>query len=222
MDKKSEPLLAQKELDRGSRALEVTPEASPTEKVGQAKAPTLKEKKAEVADDRELKEEERKGVSSSPNAKSTGDQSIDLKQTAMTKAPPPEPGKTEKELTGKEQSAGDLKPPREIILAVSDQEKTLSRLNELVRQSGGEIITSEKNTFLVSLPIRSFSEFERELKALSSSEKSGEIAPHKRALDNFVFSSRAKEDQMKETASLERTVPEKGDCIVVRIVLLEE
>jgi hypothetical protein len=221
-EKKSEPLLVQKEGERGSRALQTTPEASQLEKVRQAKAPSLKEKKAEVAHIKEVKEEAKKGVSLPAKVESTRDQPIDLKETAMAKASSPELGKIEKGLALKEKSVGDSKLPREIILAVSDQEKILSKLNELVKQFGGEIITSEKNTFLVSLPIRSFAEFERELRTLSSSGKPGEITLQKKALDDLSFSSRVKEGEMRERDSLTRTVPEKENFIVVRIVLLEE
>jgi hypothetical protein len=222
IDKKPEPLLAQKELERGSRALEATPEAPQLEKGRQANAPSSKEKKADVAQGTEVKEEAKKGVSSPPKAGSTEDEPIDLKKTAMVKAPSPGPGKIEKGFALKEKSVGDSKPPIEIILAVSDQEKTLSKLNELVKQFSGEIITSEKNTFLVSLPIRSFSEFERELKTLSSSKKLGEITLQKKAQEDLSFSSGVKEDEMRERDSLARTVPKKENCIVVRIVLLEE
>jgi hypothetical protein len=222
IDKKSEPFLEQKEVERRSSALEATPEASQIEKVRQAKAPTLKEKKAEIAHVTEMKEEAKKGVSSPPKAEIKGNQAINLKETAMARAPSPGVEKFEKELTRKEKSVGDLKSPREIILAVSDHEKTLSKLNELVKQSGGEIITSEKNVYLVSLPIRFFSEFERELKTLSSSEKSNEITPQKRALDNLSFSSGVKEGEMRESGSSMRSIPEKDNYIVVRIIVLEE
>ena len=222
IDKKSEPLLTQKDGEKGSGGLEATPEVSQVEKVRKAKAPTLKEKKGEVAHVTEMKEEARRGVSSLPKAESPGEQPIDLKETAMAKASSPGLEKTEKRLTEKEKSVGDLKPPREIILAVSDREKTVSGLNELVKQYGGEIITSEKEIFLVSLPIRSYSEFERELKTLSSSQKSGEITAQKKAPDDLSFSSGLKEGKIRERDSLTRFIPGKENYIVVRIVLLEE
>jgi hypothetical protein len=218
-EKKSEALLAQK---RGPRALEATPEAPQLEKVRQAKAHALKEKKAEGAYVEKVKEESGKVVSPPPKAEITADQIIDSKETAMAKVPSPEPGKIEKGLAVKEKPVVVSKPPQEIILTVSDQKKTFSKLNELVKQFDGEIITSEKNTFLVSLPMSSFSEFEQELRGLGSSEKLSEIEQQKDATKGLSFSSGVKGGEIGKRHELTRSMPEKENRIFVRIVLLEE
>ena len=103
------------------------------------------------------------------------------------------------------------KPTKEITLTISDREKILPQLYELVKQSGGEIVTAERDILLASLPAASFSEFEKELAGLGSSAKAG------KALS--ASGAKKKEGEEKESARLEA---DSESRIMVRIVLLQE
>ena len=141
----------------------------------------------------------------------------------VSKAQPSEPEIVGKVVVARERVPLASKPPQEIILKVSDQGKILSQLNELVKQFGGEIITSEKNALLASLPVSTFSEFEKDVARLSSFEKGDKIFSRKSALESSSAEQgverREIEDKGKESA---RPVTQREDRIVVRIVLLEE
>ena len=141
----------------------------------------------------------------------------------VSKAQPSEPEIVGKMVDTKEGVSLVAKPPQEIILKVSEQGKILSQLNELVKQFGGEIITSERNILLASLPASTFSEFEKDVVRLSSFEKGDKIFPKKSVLESSsaepVVKRREMEEKGKESA---RPVTNWEGRIVVRIVLLEE
>jgi len=125
-------------------------------------------------------------------------------------------------LVAKKEASPASRIPQEITLRISNREKIFSRFYALVEQFGGEIISAEGNIFLASLPIGSFSEFEKELKGLSSSGKPSEVISRKddRAATSLTPTMRSKEigKRYKETSPM----TDKESHIVVRIVLLEE
>jgi hypothetical protein len=192
--KKTEPEVFLKEVKK-----EKVPEQLPLEADG------LKQIKKDKPIISEEKEEEKK-----------------LEGVVVSKAQPSEPEIVGKMVDTKERVSLAAKPPQEIILKVSDQGKILSRLNELVKQFGGEIVSTEGNIFLASLPVSLFSEFEKGLSTLSSPEKPSEITPQKDATEGLSFSSEAKRREIGERHKLAKSMPETEGRIVVRIVLLEE
>jgi hypothetical protein len=139
------------------------------------------------------------------------------------KAPTSEPERMEKMPMAKEAAPLTAKPPREIILKTSDIEKGLSQVHELVQQFGGEIVTEEGNILLASLPITSFSEFEKELVGMSSSMKADKMIQQKDTMESLSFSAGAKrrevEGKDKESA---RPLADRESQITVRIRLLQE
>ena len=126
---------------------------------------------------------------SSPKAEMTPVEQPRLR-TEERGTPPALPRKQEVEDKSVKAAALAPRPPREIILKVSDREKAFSQVKELITQYGGETLKVEENVLLASLPLRSFPEFEREAMGLSSpgeadqrilshvsKEKAGEAAP---------------------------------------------
>ena len=125
----------------------------------------------------------------SPKAEIT---SVEQPRLRTEEGRPPSSLSGRQEVEDKSVKAAGLapKPPQEIILKVSDREKALSQLKELITQYGGETLKAEENVLLASVPFHSFPEFEREAMGLSSpaeadkrsslqvsKEKAGEPAP---------------------------------------------
>jgi hypothetical protein len=193
--KKMEPEVVLKEVKKEKVAKHLPPEVERLKQIGKDK-PIISEERKE--------EKNWEGV-------------------VVSKAQPSEPEIVGKMVDTKEGVSLVAKPPQEIILKVSEQGKILSQLNELVKQFGGEIITSERNILLASLPASTFSEFEKDVVRLSSFEKGDKIFPKKSVLESSSAEPGVKrreiEEKGKESA---RPVTNREGRIVVRIVLLEE
>jgi len=136
---------------------------------------------------------------------------------------PSETAKMEAALAKGEQASLAAKPPQEILLRISDREKTLNQLYELLQQFGGKIITMEGNIFLASLPKATFSEFEKELLRLGFPEKTDKMMLKKNGMERLDVpegkKQRAVEMEGKTSAAPER---ERQDYLLVRILLVEE
>jgi anti-sigma factor RsiW len=153
-----------------------------------------------------------------------------LKQIEKAKTPvsetipaPPEMAKTEAALAKGEQASLAAKPPQEILLRISDREKTLNQLYELLQELGGKIVATEGNILLASLPAVTFSEFEKELLRLGSSEKTDKMMVKKNGMERLDAPGEAKQRalEMKDkTPAAPET--EKQDYLLVRILLLQE
>jgi hypoxanthine-guanine phosphoribosyltransferase len=126
-------------------------------------------------------------------------------------------------LVAKEKSIAPSKPPREIALRVSDREKVTSKLHELVKQFGGEIVTSEENMLLVSLPTGSFSGFEKELAGLSLSTNVDKVAAKKQASGSAgATPGRKREEVDEKNEERAKSVIDQESRTVVRILLIPE
>jgi len=114
-------------------------------------------------------------------------------------------------------------PAQEIIVRTSDQEKTFSQLQGLVKEFGGEIVKEEGNIVLASLPATTLSEFRRELEEISSPKKAEPAAPQQVAPSALRISPRAKEEQSpgkgKERG---RPMADQPSRITVRILLVKD
>jgi hypothetical protein len=139
------------------------------------------------------------------------------------KGPPSEPGRIQKMVMAQQRAYLAAKPPEEIILKITDREKALARLHELVKQFGGEIVKEEGNILLASLPATSFSEFEKELAELSSSTKSDEVVPQRDAAESKGASpgGKRKETEEKEKKPA-KALTDKERRVSIRILLLPE
>jgi hypothetical protein len=122
--------------------------------------------------------------------------------------------KETKPVLAKEKALFAGKPPREIILKVSEREKVLSQIQELVKQSGGKIEKEEGNTLLAFLPAASLPEFEARLAELSSPKKGAPMVLQKDSVEGIGSPA-----EMKQ-----RDVTEKGreSLIPIRIFLVQD
>lgn len=150
-------------------------------------------------------------------------QTFDLKGAGRGESPPAEtPEKIEKGPSDHERLAFASKPAQDIILRISDREKTISQLYKLAKQFGGEIVTAEGNKFLVSLPTGSFPQFEKGLARLSSSTRADEAATRGRVIESASSRQMKKEGvegKAKEPAAL---ATHEESRTVVRILLVQE
>ncbi len=222
-ERRSEEVLAQKRVESERRALEVTAETSREKDVEQAKTSVPGEEKLKEAYVPRAKAEAKKAETPSPGTGVVGYQKLDSKEAAGAQAPSPEPRRIEKGLIAKEKSTVAAKPPQEIILRISDREEVISKLHELVKQFGGEMVTSEGNMFLASLPTRSLAEFEKELAGLSTSTKADKAVAKKQAMGSVRAAPGGKgkeaDEESKEPA---KSAIDQYSRTVVRILLIPE
>lgn len=223
IEKKSEQVLTQKEVEKERRVLETPPKVPRPKDVDLAKAPVPREGKLEEAYVPQVEAEAKKTETPSPKAEIMAYQRIDSKEAAKAKAPSPEPGRIGKGLAAKEKSLVASKPPQEIILRISDREKVIPQLHELVKQFGGEMVTAEENMFLASLPTVSLSGFEKELAGLSASTQADKVVAKKQVTGSLRAASGVKREEVdeksKEPAKL---AADQESRTIVRILLIQE
>ena len=220
--KKSEQGLAQKEMERGRGTLKIPAEAPRPKDVEQARPPLPEEKKFEPTTPQVRAETKRAEVPST-KAEVLALKQIESKEAAKAAAPSPEPGRIEKELLAKKKPVAATKPHQEIVLKISDREKAISQVQELVKQFGGEILTTKGNGFLASLPKSSFSDFKKELEGVSSTGKTDEGIMRKQNAGGLKalhgVEKEASEGKSRETAKL---ATDEESRVVVRILLVQE
>jgi hypothetical protein len=221
-EKKMDQVVVPKEMEKERRAMEAPPETPRPKDVEQVKAPALEEKKGEGMYVAQAKEEAKKVEAPPPKAEIMAYQTIESKEAARAKVPSQEPEKLEKGWVAKEKSMVASKPPQEIILRISNREKVISQLHELVKQFGGEILTAEGNILQASLPTGSFSEFEKELVGLSFPPKTDQVVSRKESFEQLRAAlepeKRAVEEKKRESPA---PLPEKENRILIRILLQE-
>ncbi len=222
VEKKSEQVLTQKEVGGERRALETPAETPHPKNFEQAKAPVPGEGTLESYAP-QAKAGAEKAEAPSPKTEVMASQAIDSKEAARMKVPSPEPGKIERELTAKEKSLVASKPPQEIILRISDREKVISQLHELVKQFGGEVVTTEGDMFLASLPTGSFSEFEKELAGFSSSAKANQLIAKKPVTGSLRAGQGMKTEEVDEKSKgPAKLAADMESRTIVRILLVQE
>ena len=222
-EKKSEQVLSQKEMEKEPRVLETPPETPHPKGVDLAKAPAPKEEKFEGAYAPQVKAEAKKDEVPSSRTESMAYQQIEPKEAARAKAPPPGPAKIEKGLAAKEKSVIASKPLQEIILKVSDRDKMISKLQELVKQFGGEMVTAEENMLLASLPTGSFKEFEKELMGLSTPTQTDQVIAKKQAAGKLKAAPEVKGEEVDEKIKeLGKRAADQESRTMVRILLIQE
>ncbi len=222
-EKKKEMDLVSKEVKEERKARQSPLDTSPLKRMEQAKPPVLEEKgMAREAYVPEIKREERKSSEPSPETEMATVETPRPKEIGKVKVPLMEERKIEKELVKKEKISLAAKPPQEITLRVSDRETALSQLRELIKQFGGEIVKTEENVLLASLPAASFSEFEKGLVELSSSTKADKLILQKDAEESFSVASGAKRREVEGKGKGPRSMIDKEGYIAVRILLVEE
>jgi len=223
VQEKPEGALTQREVKEERRALEPTTETPRPKDVEQAKAPVPGEEKIEQAYAPQVKGEVKKVETPPPTSEFMAYRQKESKGVAKEITPSPQAGKIERELAVPEKSFVASKPPQEIILRISDREKGISRLHELVKQFGGEVVTAEGDRFLASLPTSSLSEFKKELERLSSSVKTDQLLAKKHARGSLGFEQGAKREEGDEKSKgPAKLAAEMENRTIVRILLVQE
>jgi hypothetical protein len=215
--------LAQREV-KDERSASGRPTETPRSKdVEQARARVPKERQSEEAPVSRIKEEAKKSEAPARSPEALGYQAADSKKAARARVPSPEPGKIERELTSQEKPLVASKPPQEITLRISDRKKVIPLLHELVKQFGGEVVTTQGNLFLASLPTGSFSEFKKELAEISSFSKADQLVVKKQAAEGLRLEERIKREEGDEKAKGPTKLAADAESrMIVRILLVEE
>ncbi|HUL22712.1 MAG TPA: zf-HC2 domain-containing protein [Thermodesulfobacteriota bacterium] len=196
------------------RNLEAYREASSLKEPEQVKLPAPGEKK---------KEEAYAPETPPPKAGAMAYQQMKSKREGRAEAPSPEPGKKREELALREKSLVASKPAQEIVLKISDRKGVVPRLHELVMQFGGEVVATEGNSFVASLPTGSFSKFKKELAGFSSSGEADRLIAKKDETGSLRLDEGAKREEgdEKSKGSASPTADTKSRTIV-RILLVDE
>jgi len=223
VEKKSETVLAQNEAEKEQRALEKRMETPRSKDVEPAEAPVLKERAPEEAPALPLKAESKKAEAPAPSTGAMGVKRVDSYEAAKVKTLSPEPGRIERGSVANEKSAAAPKPPREITLRISDRERVILQLHELLEQFGGDVVAVEGELFLASLPTGSIAEFEKELAGLSSSGKADRSTAKKHAVGGLGFEKGVKKEADGEKDKGQaRPAADAANRSIVRIRLMEE
>ena len=223
VERKAEQMFAQKGVEKERRAAGATAETPRSEEVEQPQSSLPREGKLKEAYVPPVRADAKKMEIPAPGTDVIGHRTFDSKEAARAQVPSPEPAGIEGRLVAKEKSIVASKPPREITLRSSDREKVTSKLHELVKQFGGEIVTSEGNMLLVSLPTGSFSGFEKELAGLSPSTSADKVAAKKKVLGSAGATpgrKREEVDEKKEEPA--KSAIDQDSRTVVRILLIIE
>ncbi len=222
LEKKPEQVLAQREVERERGTSKIAPGAPHLKDVDQAET-SAKRKEGTEAYAPQLKAEAKRAEAPSPKTEVLAFKQTESKERARTSAPSPESVKIQKELLAKKKAVAAMKPPQEIVLKISDRGKAASQLRELVKQFKGEIVSTEGNGFLASLPAGLFSEFEKELVGISSTGKADKGIARKYTVEGLRAPQEVGTEAV-EGGSGERAKPATGEenRVVVRILLVQE
>jgi hypothetical protein len=223
VEKKSEKVLGRSEVEEDRRGLETSTETPRPKDVEHAKAPVPQAGKLEEASVPQVKAEAKEREAPARSTEAFGYQAVDSKQAARVRVPSPGLGKNERELRVQEKSLVASKRPQEIILKISDRKMVIPQLHELVKQFGGDVIATERDTLLASLPTASLSEFEKELAGFSSSAKADQLIAKKQATEGLKPEQGPKREEGDEKSKgSARLAADAGSRTIVRILLVED
>jgi len=222
-DRKSEQVLSQKEMEKERKGVNIPPEAPRQKDIEVAQAPMPREEKFEGTNVPPIKAEEKKAEVPSSKTEITAYQQTESKEVTSAKATPMEPGKIEKGLTAKEKSIVALKPPKEIILKISNREEVILKLQELIKQFKGEIVTTEENIFLASLPTALLSKFEQELVELSAPPKADKVIAKRHVVGGLKAAPEMKKEEADERSREPvKLATDQESRTLIRIRLIQE
>ena len=214
-EQKSEQMLAHKEADEERKVLERSAETQRLKDVGQVET-SAPAKEGLEASPPQMKAEAKKEEVPSPRSEIIAHHAFDLREQEEAKSPSAETERAGKGFAAKEKSVVTLKPPQEIILRISDREKVISQLQELIKQFGGEVVATEGNMFVASLPTGSFSEFEKEVAELGSPPKEDKLIQEKQAVGSLKAAPRLRKEEAR------KRVADAEGRTTVRILLIQQ
>ena len=214
-EQKSGDVVAQKKAEGERKVLERPAETQPPKDVGKVGISAPAKEKLDGSPP-QMKAEAKKEEVPSPKSEIITHRTYDLREQEEAKSLSAEPERAGKGFAAKEKSVVTLKPPQEIVLRISDREKVVSRLQELVKQFGGEVVATEGNMLVASLPTGTFSEFEKEVAELGSSPKEDKLIQEKQAVGSVRAAPGGRGEE-----SPKRAADAKGRT-TVRILLIQE
>jgi len=217
-EQKSEQMLAHKEADEERKVLERPAETPRVKDVGQVETSAPAKERLDGSPP-QMKAEAKKEEVPSPKSEIIAHRTYDLREQEEAKSLSAEPERAGKGFAAKEKSVVTLKPPQEIVLRISDRGKVVSRLQELVKQFGGEVVATEGNMFVASLPTGTFSEFEKEVAELGSPPKEDKLIQERQAMGSLKAAPAAPGVRREEAPK--RLVDAEGRK-TVRILLIQE
>ena len=145
------------------------------------------------------------------------------KEMAKAEAPPLEEERKERKRVGKVMMSLAKKPAREITLKISDREKAVSRVRELAKQWGGEVVRENGDVLLASLPASSYAEFEKGLAQVGSSPEAPKAAVQREMKDDLSLAAGAKSKEPEEKGKEpSRSVGLRENTVSIRIRLVPE
>lgn len=215
---RSDKVLGQKMADEDQSFSKIGAEAQHPKDIGQTEtpAPAKESTDASPASPPQMKADEKKEEIPSSKNEIISQNASDIKEQENAKSQPVRPEGAVKGGVGLEKSVVALKPSQEIVLRISDREKVASQIQELVKQFGGELVATEGNLFVASLPTGSLSEFEKEVAGLGSFPKEDKLFREKQATGSMRAAPAAKR---KEAPG--RTFDTEGRT-TVRILIIQE
>ncbi len=218
-EEKPEQVLAQKEVERERGTPKIAPGAPPPKDVDRAETATTRRERSDAYAP-QMKAEAKKAEE--PGLK-TGVMRLGQSESQEAgRAPSAGPEKFEERLLAEKKSVAATKPFQEIVLRISDRNKAISQLRELVKQFKGEIIATEEKRVLASLPTDSFPEFREKLVDVSSTDTDKGIARKQAAESLGALQEGKKEALEKKGKEPARLVTDEGSRVVVRILLVQE
>jgi hypothetical protein len=139
-----------------------------------------------------MEEQDVKLPAPSLNKERTVEQPSRLKEMAKAESPPQ--GEMRREAR---ESLRVMRPPaekrtHEITLKIRDRERAISRLQDLAKQLGGEMVREDENLFLASVPASVYAEFEKGLADIGSPPAAPQTAAPNEMKDNLSVAAGAK------------------------------
>jgi hypothetical protein len=222
-EEKSEQVLSQKEMEKERKGVSISPETPRPKDIEVAQAPVPREEKFEGTNVPPIKAEAKKAEPPPSKTEIMAYQQIESKEVARAKATPLEPGKIEKGLAAKEKLVVASKPPKEIIFKISNRAEVIPKLQELIKQFRGEIVTTEENIFLASLPTASLSRFEEELAELSTPPQADKVIAKRHVVGGLKAAPEMRREEADERSKEPATLAtDQESRTVVRILLIQE
>jgi hypothetical protein len=137
--------------------------------------------------------------------------------------PPPGEHKREGERMGQEMISLAKKSAIEMTLKMTNREKAISGLQDLVKGLGGELTVEEENVLLTSLPASSYAEFEKGFIKIGSSFEGQGVTARAEKKDALSVPPRANMRSVEEKEGMPSSpVGVREDQVLIRIRLSPE
>ena len=119
-------------------------------------------------------------------------------------------------------SSPGLKPSQEIVLKSDDPKKTVSQIQELVKQFNGEMLNLEGNNLLVSLPDNSLQEFKKQLEGARPSSQNQALPLREGKAGSVTGGGPKRREAGEKDKETFKSDADNEGRVIVRIVVIEE